>query len=169
MQDPDTHKEQRCCGKVIQWVSKGLGSSEVGRPLTGLSTSWPRGTHMTIGVPKNLCSERSSGRKTRNRCLYARITFRTPSVRSKVEGQDFRMGVIGFIPSDHDDQRRLRTGIGAAACIRRDPDKNALVVHSFLPAVRITLGRRPLDGDRSRTLWHPRRKKKGNPTCLYDV
>ena len=68
----------------------GIGFGEVGKALTELSTPWPRGTHMTIDVQRNLWSERSNERKTRNQYLDARRIFRTPSVRSRIEGQDFR-------------------------------------------------------------------------------
>ena len=58
----------------------GRGLDPVGKVLTELSTPWPHGTHMTIDVPRDLWSERSSERKTQNQCLDARRTFRTPFV-----------------------------------------------------------------------------------------
>jgi hypothetical protein len=45
---------------------------------------------MTIDGPRNLLSELSSERKTRNRCLGAQGTFSILFTLSKIEGRDFR-------------------------------------------------------------------------------
>lgn len=63
-----------------EWAKAWKGSrfGEVCKTLTELSTLWPREIHMTIDVQRNLWFEQSSGRKTQNRYLDGRRTFRMP-------------------------------------------------------------------------------------------
>lgn len=82
---------------------QGGGFGEVGKALTELSTLWPRGTHMTIDVRRNLWFERSSERRTQSLYLDARRTFRIPLAQPEIWGREFLRAIVS-IPSDHDDR-----------------------------------------------------------------
>lgn len=71
------------------------------------------------------------------------------------------MGSIGSILSDHDDQRWIQSQIDAAACNRRDSNRNALVALCSPVVIPITWEEMSLEEDKSKRLrgvWEGERK-----------